>query len=172
MYVDESKRHAYVLAAVIVVPSDVDQVRRRLRELTPPGQPRIHMKAEKTARQHMLVSALVDLEICATVYQADSARHRTDIARRHACLAQLVPDIAGRADHLVLESDQTQDARDRRDLIEMTRAAGCRDILVYEHMSAAVEPLLALPDIIAWAWARGDDWRRRIAPLVERVVVV
>ncbi|WP_228516893.1 hypothetical protein [Curtobacterium sp. VKM Ac-1376] len=34
-----------------------------------------------------------------------------------------------------------------------TAASGYREVLV--------EPLLALPDAVGWAWAKGGDWRRR-----------
>jgi hypothetical protein len=36
------------------------------------------------------------------------------------------------------------------------------DTLRYEHRRAAAEQLLTLPDAIAWCWAKGGDWRRRI----------
>jgi len=72
----------------------------------------------------------------------------------------------------VLESDTTQDARDRQALIEVTRAAGCRGTMTYEHRTANAEPLLSIPDAVAWAWAWGGDWRRRVEPVVERIVRV
>lgn len=81
-------------------------------------------------------------------------------------------DLAGRCDRLVLESDESQDARDRRDLVDLTRAAGCRDSLRYEHLRAAQEPLLSVPDVVAWSWARGGEWRRRASVLVADVVEV
>lgn len=43
---------------------------------------------------------------------------------------------------------------------------------VYLHERAAQEPLLAIPDVIGWAWARSGDWRRRALPLVESVIDV
>jgi hypothetical protein len=56
---------------------------------------------------------------------------------------------------------------DRQCLIDLTRVAGCRDTLRYEHRRASAEQLLAIPDVIAWCWAKGGDWRRR----VERAVI-
>lgn len=46
--------------------------------------------------------------------------------------------------------------------------------MTYEHATATAEPLLAIPDAIAWAWAwaRGGDWRRRVQPVVERIIRV
>ena len=172
MYVDETKAKGYVLAAAVVLPADVTEIRKTVRGLIAPGQTRVHMKAEKTPRQHVILSSLVTLAIAVTLYEADSRTHRTDIARRRACLSHLVHDQAGVCEHLVLESDTTQDARDRQALIELTRAAGCRDTMTYEHRTAAAEPLLSIPDAVAWAWARGGDWRRRVEPVVERIVRV
>lgn len=63
------------------------------------------------------------------------------------------------------------DERDRRDLARLIRTHPCPD-LVYLHERAAQEPLLAIPDVIGWAWARSGDWRRRALPLVEAVVDV
>jgi hypothetical protein len=58
---------------------------------------------------------------------------------------------------------------DNQHLIEFTRAAGCRDTLRYEHRRAASELALAIPDAIAWCWAKGGNWRRRIEPIVTNV---
>jgi len=51
------------------------------------------------------------------------------------------------------------------------REVGCVD-LRYEHRRASSEVLLALPDAVAWCWAKGGDWRRRIAPAVTEVRTV
>ena len=39
----------------------------------------------------------------------------------------------------------------------------------YRHEAAAAEELLAVPDAIAWCWAKGGDWRRRVEALVVDV---
>ena len=54
-------------------------------------------------------------------------------------------------------------------LIEFTRAAGRRETLRYEHRRASTDLALAIPDAIAWCWAKGGDWRRRIEPVVTNV---
>ena len=58
---------------------------------------------------------------------------------------------------------------DNQKLIEYTRAAGCRDTLRYEHQRSHVEALLAVPDAIAWCWAKGGPWRTLIAPAVTAI---
>lgn len=52
------------------------------------------------------------------------------------------------------------------------RELGCQDDHVYRHHRAHEEPLLALPDAIAWSWHRGGQWRKRVEPLVTAVKVV
>jgi len=66
VYVDETKAKGYVLAAAVVLPADVTEIRRTVRGLIAPGQARVHMKAEKTPRQHMILSSLVALAITVT----------------------------------------------------------------------------------------------------------
>lgn len=172
VYVDETKAKGFVLVAATLAGVDCDRIRRDIRGLVAPGQSRLHMKAERTSRQHLIVSTLVRLELRAVVYRADSAHHRTDIDRRRACVTQLVTDIAGSCDRLVLESDTSQDPRDRQQLIELSRRLTPGTMPHYEHRTAAAEPLLAIPDAIAWAWARGGDWRRRVGPVITAVVEV
>lgn len=55
---------------------------------------------------------------------------------------------------------------DQQRLIEITPDVGCRDTLRYEHRRAREELFLAIPDAIAWCWARGGTWRQRVEPVV------
>jgi len=169
VYLDETKRHSYLVAAAFVLPAVQDELRRVVRGLVLPGQRRLHMKDERDSRKRAIAAALVAAGVQATVYDA-GVRYSTERLRRAACLQGVVQDAAGRGDTLlVLEQDDSLVSWDSQQLIELTRAAGCRDTLHYVHRRAADEPLLAIPDAIAWCWAKGGDWRRRIAPTVSAV---
>lgn len=166
VFVDETKHRDYLLVASVVVPAELDVMRKSLRELVLPGQRRLHMKNESDQRKRAIAAVIAGSGIVATVYDA-GRRYRTDRDRRAACLQALIVDTAARGDALlVLEQDDTLLSWDKQRLIEFTRAAGCRETLRYEHRRASVEPLLALPDAIAWCWAKGGEWRRRIQPVV------
>ncbi len=168
IFVDETKRGGYLLVASAVVPGDLDSTRRMLRGLVLPGQRRLHMKDESDSRKRSIATAVAVSGVTATIYGA-GRRHRNERERRAACLTALVVDAAARDDAmLVLEQDDTLVVADRKLLYRATREAGCPD-LRYEHRRAAVEQLLALPDSIAWCWAKGGDWRRRIEPVVTDV---
>jgi hypothetical protein len=58
---------------------------------------------------------------------------------------------------------------DRRWLYQRVRKAGCTETLEYRHLRAYEEPLLAIPDAVAWCWVKGGEWRGRVEPLVEHV---
>lgn len=47
--------------------------------------------------------------------------------------------------------------QDKQFLIETKRLLGFQE-LVYWHDSATAEPLLSIPDAIAWAWTKGGKW--------------
>lgn len=170
VFIDESKRRGYLLVASAVVTGDLADTRRMLRGLILPGQRRLHMKDESDSRKRSIATAISVSGIQATIY--DAGRHRTERERRAECLRSLVTDLAAQdVAMLVLEQDDTLVASDRALLYRATRVAGCAE-LRYEHRRASTELLLALPDAIAWCWAKGGDWRRRIEPVASAVRMV
>ena len=42
----------------------------------------------------------------------------------------------------------------------------------YRHMNSRHEPLLWLPDIVAWCYGRGGPWRDAVEPLVDEVIEI
>jgi hypothetical protein len=65
----------------------------------------------------------------------------------------------------VVRGDQ-QDIRVISDAIAEEQA---HDRMNYLHGAPSSEPLLWLPDIVAWAYGRGGDWFRRTGNLVAEV---
>jgi hypothetical protein len=169
IYVDETKAKGYVVAAAAVVPGDADALRKTLRGLLPRAQRRLHMVQESAQLRRKLLNTLAGENVTVALYVA-GPQHGTHIRGRRACLGQLVADaVAGGCISLTFESDKTQDRRDQQDLIEITRRLGCED-LRYVHASPYTEPLLWIPDGVAWAYARGGEWRQLAAPLITSVV--
>jgi hypothetical protein len=94
------------------------------------------------------------------------------VVARNMLLPQLVADLdeVG-AQLLVLENqyDNGQDHRDRL-IIGKTLHGGREPVgRVYEHRRSYEEPLLALADVVAWAYGAAGDWRRRGDPLLDKV---
>jgi hypothetical protein len=166
VYVDESKRAGYVMAAVAV--DDPDAARKILRGLIVPGRRRLHMSHEHVRRRRMIVSTLTAMPITVTVYDA-ARRYRRERDARGACLSALVEDLAvnNRGDiQLMIESDDSLVGYDNQRLIEAIRATGQRDTLHYQHLHPHEDLALALADVTAWCWVRSGEWRRRIGPIL------
>ncbi|MGQ0466121.1 MAG: hypothetical protein ACT4QG_12450 [Sporichthyaceae bacterium] len=172
VYVDETKRAGYVLAAVTV--PDPASVRKVIQGLVQPGNRRLHMVDERPRRRPGIVATLAATDIAVTIYDA-ARRYPTERDARAACLTALVEDLAaldGPDVRLVIEQDDSLVSFDNQRLIETTRATGQRDRLLYTHAPAHAEPLLALPDLAAWCWVRSGEWRRRIEPVLTAVRTV
>jgi len=124
VYVDETKRAEYVIAAVAV--TDPVATRKVVRGLIVPGRRRLHMNHEHARHRRVVVSALVAMPIAVTVYDA-ARRYRTDMDARAACLTTLVEDLADGGDiRLVIEQDDSLVGlgSDNQRLIEATRRDG------------------------------------------------
>jgi hypothetical protein len=124
----------------------------------------VHMKKESDSRKRAIAAAICGAGVTATVY--DAGRYRDELDARAACLRGLIDDASRQEDTLlVLEQDDSLIDWDRRQLYALTRNAHLSG-LRYEHRRASAEQLLAIPDAIAWCWAKGGHWRRRIEPAV------
>lgn len=171
-FVDESKVKDYLLVSAVFPEGRLGSARAVIRGLLLPGQPRLHMKHESNARRRKILTAIRELEPKVRIYRA-AADGRTEVVRRVQCLHRLVNDLHHDGHRqLCIEQDETLQRLDNQTLIEAARVAGSGTWLTYRHERARHEPLLAIPDAVAWAWPKGGDWRQRCRPLVEGVIEV
>lgn len=169
-FVDESKARGFLLAAALIVPGDLGQARKQVGALRLPGQRRVHFTTERPARRKVIISAMADIDVSVWVYDASACRDQRQA--REACLRQLVTDLAAAsAQMLVLEQDDSLVDADRRLLYGLVREHGC-DTLRYEHKRAHEECLLAIPDAVAWCWAKGGTWQNRARLLVSKTITI
>ncbi|MFY1618852.1 hypothetical protein [Micromonospora sp. WMMD736] len=165
VFVDETKERGLLVAAVVVLPADLTAARRTIRDLILPGQRRIHFHKEKDDRRRQIIAAVVKLSAHAVIF--DAKRHHDPRAAREACLVELVQHAAKiSATRLVLERDDSTFQADRRLLFEQVRKSGTSNNLRYDQLRAHEECLLAIPDALAWCWAKGGRWKTS----VQRVV--
>jgi hypothetical protein len=164
VFVDESVRRRYLIAAVIVDQPDLARVRRELRAMRKPGQRRVHFAKESDSRRRSLVTALLGLDLRVRVYECAGQ----DAPARARCLGQLVLDIVDLgAERLVLE---TLDTQVRADVATIRAQLTPGSALAYEHRRAHEEPALWAADAAAWCYGAGGDWRRRMAPMLDKAV--
>ena len=75
-------------------------------------------------------------------------------------LTRLVDDAA-KMGAQTLERDDQSEASDKMIIRSRTQVAGSSDTLRYLHKRPYEECVLAIPDAVAWSWAKGGHWRRR-----------
>lgn len=169
VFVDETKERGLLLTAAAMLPGDLQTARKHMRGLVMPRQRRIHFFREGDARRKQILDVIIALAPVCTIY--DSSRHRRR-QQREICLRALVADLASsRAQMLVLERDDSILDLDRRLLYQQVHDLNCPE-LRYQHLRAREEPLLTIPDAVAWCWQRGGHWRERVRELVADVRVL
>ena len=159
VFVDESKVRGLLVAAVVSSATDVNVHRRAMASLLMPRQRRLHFTKESAARQRQILGVIDTLDLTFRLYQAA----RNDAAGRQACLFAVVEDAADHAERLVVERDETTLDFDRRVLYSAARKHGCTETLQYELLAPHLDPMLWIPDAVAWAWTKGGEWRRRVS---------
>ena len=176
-FIDESHRRQFYLVAVAIAnPGDLTMLRRNLRGMLLPGAREVHFRKEKDERRRFLASRIAKLPVEVTVYASGCGR--ADEPARQACLARLTEDLIIRGAHrMVLDSRNTRDGNDRDSIDRNTirKTLGKRPSethLVYEHVLSTSEELLWVADAVAWCWGQGNDWRKRVKPIVVRQITL
>ncbi|WP_432944281.1 hypothetical protein ACQPXM_02485 [Kribbella sp. CA-253562] len=158
MFVDESKSKGLLMAAARCPADDVGVHRKALRGLLLAGQERLHFRHETDARRKRILGAIAEFRLVVDLYHAE----RDTLAGRQACLEAIVRDSAGTAGRLVVERDESTYQRDRRTLHAACYRYNCPE-LRWDLLAPKLDPLLWVPDAVAWAWTRGGAWRRSVA---------
>lgn len=162
-FVDESTRRTeYMICAATLSTTDLAPSRAVLNGLRARGQRRIHFAGESDQRRRKILSAIAELNTETIVYVAS---HRNQVQARAVILETMVPQLRERGvTRLLLDAREGQDHRDRA-VIHTSVRSNPEPEFRYQHQTSASEPLLWIPDAVAWAWGRGGDWRTRVENL-------
>lgn len=170
VFADESKKRGFILAAAIIGQGELSGLRSTVAGLRLPGQRRLHFAKERDGRRSAIIRTFARASLQVRIY--DAAGFRTDKLGRDAAIARLADDaVSMGATRLVLELDDSVLQSDRRIIGERLIKHNCRD-LRYEHQRAYEEGLLAIPDAVAWCWAKGGNWRKAAEGIVTEVVTL
>lgn len=168
VFVDESRRARYMVAAAIVPMADLAGMRATLKGLRLPGQHRIHFRTESDPRRRRILSQVVQMSPTVWIFEAPGP----DEAARATCITALVEELTVlRPQHLILESRNDHCDRVDRRIIRAALAKNGHEVQ-YRHLAGRQEPLLWIPDAVAWAHGAGGDWSRRARPLVARTLIL
>ncbi|MDX2972467.1 hypothetical protein PWY87_28740 [Kribbella solani] len=163
VFVDETKSRGFLMAAARCPAGDVAVNRKALKNLLLPRQERLHFRSESNRRRKQILQVIADFHLTVDLYSTDLTSHEA----RRLCLDAIVRDSAVSAERLVIERDDSTYEHDRRRLREATHRFGCHDTLRWDVLVAKADPLLWIPDAVAWSWARGGEWKGAVAPFCQ-----
>jgi hypothetical protein len=163
VFVDETKSRGLLMAAAHIPAGDVGVNRKALRGLVLPGQERLHFNHETPSRRKQIIDVIRGFQLVVDLYQ----RGRSTRVDRNLCLQAIVRDTAAVAERLVIERDEANLSQDRRALHEARERFGCFDSLRCYLLVPKEDPLLWVPDAIAWSWMRGGQWRQAVAAFCQ-----
>lgn len=168
VFADETMARGMAMVAVAVDCTRLDSSRRALRGLLNKNQLRLHFKTESDKARRRALDVISTLGVTAAVHDATTVKGGKEA--RGACLKSILRDVVEcRHRRLVIELDESHHVYDLRVLQEEDHRLGRPPGLSYVHMQAAQEPLLGLPDAIAWCWARGGQWAKLVDPMIAEI---
>ena len=156
------------MCSVSVTQNSQHLIRSSLLKVDRGSSRRIHMSEASKAERKEYISAILGLRISSKIYVARTGYEKFEARPRERCLASVLCDCE-RSDSITIES-WSVDHLDRQ-LINRFVSEGVNFPKVM-HVNPNYEPLLWLPDIIAWAYGRGGEWKKSVEPLIEKVVLV
>ena len=168
-FVDESYRSDYILCAALIESRQVGAARRAMTSQLRGGQARIHMAKENDGRRKSLLASIAQTaagaHLVAVRVRGQSMRSSRDVA-----FAELTSQlVALGTERLVIESCD-QDRRDTQVVGDTLARLGVSGTLEIQHLRPHDEPLLWIPDAIAWAYGKGTkEWRSLVGPLITKV---
>lgn len=166
-FLDETKQHGLLVVVVVLDDTRAARARRLMRGLCLPGQSRVHFTKESDPRRRAITDTIAATGATATAYDATALADPR--AARAACLRAAVADLAATdITRLVLERDDSLFQADQALLYRAIRDTGQHDRLGYEHLPARSEPLLWIPDAIAWCATHDRPWQTRIRDVLTR----
>ena len=132
------------------------------------GQSSVHMQTETRSRQTKIATDISAFNVSATLFNVRRTGI-TDLSARAAAMETLVTNSWILDVQLITFDTSNSIQQDRRSIAEAAKRSGVT-VPHYRHMNARHEPLLWIPDIIAWCYGRGGTWREAVEPLVEEVI--
>jgi len=168
----ESDRSAdpdtYVLAAALLDPTRVDDVRDTMRALLLKGQRKLHWRDESDKRRLQIIETVAAAQVeHMVVVRAGRTRERSE-RRRRLCLEALCFELdrLGVRQATLESRGRADDRRDRVMLDTLRARKTVRGQLRMQHLPGPGEPLLWLPDAVC-----GAVTRARVGDVVYRDMV-
>jgi hypothetical protein len=170
VYVDESKPNGFGLAGAQIPCGAASKLRDVVNGLLLPKQVRLHFTSEREKRRRQIISALVEAGSIGTVIYDASSFGNDHKGARSAAIAAMAARVARiPVARIVLEADESTVNHDRKLILAILKVAGVEDSVGCDHLACKDEPLLAIPDAVAWCYTKGGEWRKLAEPLITDI---
>jgi hypothetical protein len=90
------------------------------------------------------------------------------VAARRTCLQDALASLADRPiSRLVIELAEPEYERDRKSIAEVVDKVPWLETASVEHLPGHTDPMLWVPDALAWAYGAGGSWRAQLEPVIK-----
>jgi hypothetical protein len=129
-----------------------------MKRLAAGGARTFHASHESDRRRRQALRVVAALPVRFWIVEAPLSPHR---GRARETGVTRVMNLAIRfgASRVVFELDESNLSRDRLAAASVLAPLNPDLRPTYDHLRAATEPLLWLPDLVAWAWSKNSSWK-------------
>jgi hypothetical protein len=167
LFADETKAKSYSFAVVAIQPEHLAESRRALSAMRIAGQRALHFKNENERRRKEIMKLIHKQGWQAVIVSSNEPNQRY---ARKACLhAVLEISKECRAPTTVFERDASVAKFDNQVLYRKTRQLDFAENFTYSLLPRQSEPCLWVADAVAWSFARGGSWRKRLSGVLVGV---
>jgi hypothetical protein len=146
VFIDESIRTRYTMAAVVVPITKVGDFRKEMLNLRTKGAKSFHMGRERRQRQQQALKLLASLDYC-EIYASTSRESIRALARQES-LRSLLKILPTNEYHVILDHTN-QEETDRETILRLRKTLDNK--LEFLHLARTYDSGLWGPDIVAWA---------------------
>jgi len=159
-YVDESIRgNNYYLAEVVISPKDVGWVRSNISRKFRVNGRLLHMHQESMATRSRALFELMKIPFAVNIIRCDKTS--STLLARQASIHELAASQSMQSCKLLILEQISSNLFDRR-ILEAYARDPFTTFPEFRHMRCSEEPLLTIPDVMAWSFGRGGVWRSRV----------
>jgi len=160
LLIDESKAKKYLLCVVEINQRDAPKSRLAVKRARLKRQNTIHFVSESSNRKREILNVFANVEFKCVTYLVSGLKEKQ---AREMCLRAMLADLNPAENYsLIFDRDDNHVANDRRVIRSELDSLGMLKNAEYFHREPSDEALLWIPDAIAWASARGGEWKRLI----------
>jgi hypothetical protein len=172
IFVDESLRgSSYFLCSVRIPEGKIAASRASLQSIVGRGHRRFHMTHEMHSVRQRALQVISELDFYAAVFVAKKLTGDSNFDLRERCLfAAFKHSINSGAGQLWLERSSTPYLD--KQCIERFLRESPKPFPYISHQTPENEPLLWIPDILAWSYGRKGAWRAKASSLLNEIVHV